>query len=469
MSKVKFISAKLNGVISRGVLAMEIDDRGHLLVTLTDNTVVDLGKVKGEDGTSAFQAAVDGGYEGTEEALNKSLADLPEHLVDDVRHLSEEERSLWNNRYTKEQMDNLLKAKADTTTTNQLVKSISFSAETGVFTITTQGGSVSTIDTLLERVPASFSLEGNQLVLTLEDGTRQTADLSAFIEDETSADEVKFTKDLITTYEIGSITLENGQAVIPAEGKTLQEVWDTIFVTEKNPTVEEPKVLLTVPEAKAYEVGAKVTPTYSAVLSAGKYSYGPDTGITALWWAVKDTKGVELTSTGGAFSTLVVRDNTSYSITATARHGAGAIPFTNLGNKYPEGQIAAGKKSATSAAITGYRNGFYGTAADKEAEIDSSFVRGLASKSGKTPAAGNVWNLAIPVGTMRIAFAYPATIRDVSSVLDVNGLNAEIKSAFTKYTVSVEGANGYAGIGYKVYVLDRAAAVTEANTFKITI
>lgn len=286
---------------------------------------------------------------------------------------------------------------------------------------------------------------------------------------ERDTDEVKFTKDLITTYEIGSITLENGQAVIPAEGKTLEEVWDTIFVTELPPTVEEPKVTLGAQKFKAYEVGEKVRPTYNVELSAGKYSYGPATGITASAWSVKDTKGVELTSIVGAFSELVVRDNTSYRITATATHGAGAIPVTNLGNEYPDGRIAAGTKSATSAAITGYRNGFYGTAADKEAAIDSAFVRSLANKSGKTPAAGNVWNLAIPVGAMRIVFAYPATIRDVSSVLDVNGLNAEIKSAFTKYTVSVEGANGYEGIDYKVYVLDRATAVTEANTFKITI
>ena len=304
----------------------------------------------------------------------------------------------------------------------------------------------------------------NGKVMMAEDGQWKAKTLP-----EIDADNIKFTKDLITTYEIGSISLENGQAVIPAEGKTLQEVWDTIFVTEKNPTVEEPKVLLTASDCKPYEVGTKVSPEYGVSLSAGSYSFGPDTGITASAWSVKDTLGVELTSSVGAFSTLVVRDDTSYSITATATHGAGAIPFTNLGNEYPEGQIAAGEKSATSAAITGYRNGFYGTAADKEAAIDSSFVRGLASKSGKTPAAGNVWNLAIPVGAMRIVFAYPATIRDVSSVLDVNGLNAEIKSAFTKYTVSVEGANGYEGIDYKVYVLDRAAATTEANTFKITI
>ena len=286
---------------------------------------------------------------------------------------------------------------------------------------------------------------------------------------EMGAEGVKFTKDLTTTYEIGNITLENGRAVIPAAGKSIREVWDTIFVTELPPTVTEPKVTLGAQKFKAYEVGEKVRPTYNAELSAGAYSYGPDTGITASAWSVKDTKGGEITTAIGAFTEFTVRDDTDYSITAVATHGAGAVPLTNLGNEYPDGQIAAGTKQATSTAITGYRNGFYGTADTKDAAIDSAFVRGLASKSGKTPAAGNVWNLDIPVGAMRIAFAYPATIRDVSSVLDVNGMSAEIKTAFTKYTVSVEGANGYTGIDYKVYVLDRAAAVTEANTFKITI
>ena len=288
-----------------------------------------------------------------------------------------------------------------------------------------------------------------------------------------SADSVKFTKDLITTFEIGNISLENGQAVIPAKGKSLQDVWDTIFVKELLPTVEEPKVTLTAAECKAYEVGTKVTPTYSAVLSEGAYEYGPATGIRATWWTVsnsnKEMDVMQDSTIVGAFKEITVGDDTNYHITAIAEHGEGEIPVTNLGNEYPDGRIAAGTKEATSAKITGYRNGFYGTAVDKEAAIDSSFVRSLASKSGKTPAAGNVWNLAIPVGAMRIAFAYPATIRDVSSVLDVNGLNAEIKSSFTKHTVSVEGANGYDGIDYKVYVLDRAAAVTEANTFKITI
>lgn len=56
-----------------------------------------------------------------------------------------------------------------------------------------------------------------------------------------------------------------------------------------------------------------------------------------------------------------------------------------------------------------------------------------------------------------------------SSVQDVNGMNAEVKTAFTKTVVSVEGANGYQAIDYKVYVMDMANANDTANTYKVTI
>ena len=48
-------------------------------------------------------------------------------------------------------------------------------------------------------------------------------------------------------------------------------------------------------------------------------------------------------------------------------------------------------------------------------------------------------------------------------------MNAEIKSAFTKSTVSVEGANGYTAISYKVYTTDYAQPNDKANTYTVTI
>lgn len=46
------ISAGLKGMISRGIAALEINEAGHLIVTLTDKSKADLGNVVGGDGVS---------------------------------------------------------------------------------------------------------------------------------------------------------------------------------------------------------------------------------------------------------------------------------------------------------------------------------------------------------------------------------------------------------------------------------
>ena len=74
-----------------------------------------------------------------------------------------------------------LALKADKATVAKLVKTVAFNAQTGVFTITEQGGTVHTIDTVLEKVPMSCRLDGQDFVLTLEDGTEQRVSLAAFL------------------------------------------------------------------------------------------------------------------------------------------------------------------------------------------------------------------------------------------------------------------------------------------------
>lgn len=284
-----------------------------------------------------------------------------------------------------------------------------------------------------------------------------------------SAENVYFPEDLITTFAVGNFTLQNGQATIPAAGKNLKQVWDSIYVQEKNPTITQPSVSVSCPQAGKYEVGTSVTPTYTATLNAGSYQYGPATGITATAWNVQDSDSHALTTNSGSFDAFTVGDSTNYTISATATYNAGAMPVTNVGNEYAAGQIKAGSKTGTSSAITGYRAGFYGTLTSKDGEINSALVRSLPTKTTSAPAQGTVWNLSVPVGATRVVFAYPATIRDVNSVLDVNGMNAEIKTAFTKYEVQVEGANSYTAAAYKVYVMDLANANDTANTYKITL
>ena len=239
-----------------------------------------------------------------------------------------------------------------------------------------------------------------------------------------SAENVYFADDLTYTAAIGVLTVPSS-----GSGTIVKDVLASILAKEKNPTATQPAVTITCKQIAAYEVGSKVTPAYTDSLSAGSYTYGPATGITATAWSVTDGAATKDTASG-SFDELTVGDATSYAITATATHGEGAVPVTNLGNEYAAGKIAAGNKSKATGKITGYRNSFYGT---------------LEAK------------------------AYPATLRDVSSVQDVNGMNAEVKTAFTKSVVSVEGANGYQAIDYKVYVMDMANANDTANTYKVTI
>lgn len=286
--------------------------------------------------------------------------------------------------------------------------------------------------------------------------------------DEVDPDKVIFPDGLTTTYAIGKVTLTNGMGTLVEPGGTLTDFFNN-FVDEKNPTTVQPSVSLTFNQGGIHEVGTKLTPTYSATLNPGSYTYGPSTGVVATEWEVTDSAGNTSTNPSGTFDDVYVTDDLSYTITAKATHTAGTMPVTNTGNEYPSGQIAAGTKSASaSAAITGYRNSFYGTLAEK-GDLTSDDIRGLTNKTDKAIANGAVLSIAVPVGAMRVIFAYPATLRDVTSVKDVNGLGAEIGSSFAKQILAVEGANSYSAIDYKVYTLDFAKANNAANTFTVTI
>ena len=283
-----------------------------------------------------------------------------------------------------------------------------------------------------------------------------------------NAENVYFDQDLVTTAAVGNIKLTNGQAIIDAKGKNLKQVFDAIFLKESNPTITQPSVTIKSTEATAYEVGTKVTPSWDATFSTGKYSFGPATGVTVTSWEISDSEGNTASTEDGSFPEITVGDNTSYTITAKANYGDGVIPQTNTGNPYEAGQIKAGSKSATtSTKLSGYRNTFAGSLTEK-AEVTSAVIRGL-TPSNEALVAGSTFKVDVPVGAMRVVFAYPATLQDVESVTDDNGLNAQIKGSFTKSVVAVEGTNGYDAIDYKVYTLDFAEANDQANKYTVII
>ena len=351
-----------------------------------------------------------------------------------------------------------------------------------LYKYTRTDASQSDTDAIAAALGGNVAVQGDIVVITTTiDGN--TYEQSAFMYDGTQwaamtgkvdADKVILQNDITMAgnySQIGNLTKDqNGTATFATKGKSVAEALTEIFSKRLQPKItSNPAVTLTFGQAKAYEVGTTVSPTYSASLSAGSYTYGPATGITATSWEISDTAGNTANTASGSFADVVVTDNTNYKITAKAHYGAGAVAVDNLGaTSSPEVKIPAGSATKTSGAITGYRNTFYGTVTEK-AEVTSTIIRSLSGKSNKALANGNSFTINIPVGAVRVIFAYPATLQDVSSVKDVNGLNAEIKSAFTKSSVTVAGAGADTGIAYKVYVTDFAEPVAKANSYTVKI
>lgn len=126
------------------------------------------------------------------------------------------------------------------------------------------------------------------------------------------ADNVYFSKDITMAGNytaVGNLTkTQTGTAEFNITGKSVAEAFTEIFskkLQPGNPT--QPAVTLTFSQKGAYEVGTTVKPAYSATLSAGSYTYGPATGVTASSWEVKDTAG-HTAATASAFGVIKVDD-----------------------------------------------------------------------------------------------------------------------------------------------------------------
>jgi len=146
-----------------------------------------------------------------------------------------------------------------------------------------------------------------------------------------NAKNVYFDSNLVLTANVGVQTIpSSGSKTLETTGKNVKQVLDMLFAARKLPSRTLPTVTLTSADSKSYEVGTSVTPKYSATLSAGSYTYGPATGITASSWSV--TLGEQtLTTASGTFDAITIADDTNLTIKATANYEAGAVPVDNLG------------------------------------------------------------------------------------------------------------------------------------------
>lgn len=280
------------------------------------------------------------------------------------------------------------------------------------------------------------------------------------------AGNVYFGKDITYTVGIGTLAKPSGSATFNAKGKSLEQVLSSLMAKEANPSKVEPAVSFSSgSNPGTYEIGTKKNLSYSVALSAGSYTYGPPTGITAQSWSVV-CDGVTKTTATGTFEN-VVAEATAKKIVATAEYGDGAVPVTNLGNAYPAGKIVAGSKSANSGEYKGVRHMFWGPMTDAGMALNSANIRALAHN--KASGTGVLATFGAGAGAKKVVVAVPAG-RKITKVLMPSALNADVTALFVKQGTQsqVEGANAYAAAAYDVYVY-QPASIDAGETYSVTI
>lgn len=283
-----------------------------------------------------------------------------------------------------------------------------------------------------------------------------------------SAENVYFDSDLTYTAPIGVKTVPaSGSGTISAAGKNIKEVLASILAEKKYPNKTNPAVSFTSQDGfGTHEIGTMKNLSYTASLSAGSYTYGPATGITAQSWSVSCTGVADAkTSATGVFEN-VVAEAAPKTITATATYNEGAVPKTNLGDDYPDGKIAAGSASKTSKEFVGVRYMFWGPMTTDEA-LNSAAIRGLAHN--KAAGTGDLAKFGAGAGAKKVIVAVPSG-RKITKVIMPSALNADVTALFVKQstTVPVEGANGYTAAAYDVYVY-QPASIDAGETYIVTI
>lgn len=282
-----------------------------------------------------------------------------------------------------------------------------------------------------------------------------------------SADNVYFDEDLTYTVQFGTLAKPSGSAKFPAKGKNVSQVFASLMAQEANPSKTNPAVSFSAQGGfGTFEIGTKKNLTYTAALSAGSYTYGPATGITAQSWSVSCTgvAGTKTTATG-TFENVVAESN-GKRIVATAQYGDGAIPVTNLGNAYAAGQIKAGSATANSNEFKGVRYMFWGPMTEDTA-LNSASIRALAHNQAS--GTGTLSTFGAGAGAKKVVVAVPAGYK-VTKVLMPSAMNADATANFVKQTsqVQVEGAEGYTAAAYDVWVY-QPASIDSTETYAVTI
>lgn len=280
-----------------------------------------------------------------------------------------------------------------------------------------------------------------------------------------NAENVYFNSDLTYTAPIGVMTVpSSGAGTISAAGKNVKEVLASILAEEKNPVTTQPSASVTLSGGGTVEVGTHRNISYTASLSAGSYTYGPDTGVVA-GTVTASFDGQTKTGATGTFDNVVADGTKRLSVSIT--HNEGAVPKTNLGNPYADGKIAAGTKEATAdQTLVGVRHMFYGVVKTDGFVLDSASIRSLKHEAASKKT---ITTFTAGEGAKKVVVACPSGY-NVSKVTLPSAMGADATKDFVKQTstVNVEGAEGFTAVPYNVWVFE-PASIPSSQSYSIVI
>lgn len=267
---------------------------------------------------------------------------------------------------------------------------------------------------------------------------------------------------VMLTDNIGSYS--NGDII--SAGTSIDSIVRKLVQVQIPPVYTAPSVSVAVSSGTAggsYEEGTTATPTITATFTKN------DAGSLNNIIIKKNGAQVATSTSSPASHTETITITGSIKFSATATYAAGLIKKDNFGEDYPTGAISAGSKDSSEITYSGYRKYFWGSDSVTTAPASSGNIRSLTNSSSNAASQGRTFTLSVTKGQTRAIFAYPANIRDVSSVKYVEMGNDESKALFEKTVIPVEGANGFTAIDYKVYTLMPAQPFPSDMTFSVTI
>lgn len=261
--------------------------------------------------------------------------------------------------------------------------------------------------------------------------------------------------------QVGNITKgANETKILTTKGKSLSEVFDTIFTKELESVVTPPSCTITLVGAGSHEVGTILNPTYTTTFNNGAYTYGPSTGVSATKYTAT-LNGVSVEGVSGGFGTLMVTDGMNIKASLTVNYTEGVLANTNLGNQGTV-RIAAGSCTASSSAIVGYRNMFY-KVLESDVTLSSDVVRGWSKQL--STASELVLNADVVSNPKSVVIV---TIDEIDKVLLTSAQNSDITSEFKRENdLIVNGASEGTGMTYKVYKY-QPASLDSSEKYKIT-